>query len=174
MEGEVWVLNCKTMKKFTSTFIIINISLSVLFLVLDFYALFAEERNDKIPFVFFSYFLLMFVCFICTAIYLFKLQKTNKQQLAFTKVQIMWGNTLAVMNIILAASLVFFILVGAAVFKNFATQPQISYWYIYAAFLLLLLIAALTAIFNAVNYFLLKKENRKIVNTLVNNIGNTK
>lgn len=159
------------MKKFAGAFIIINITLSILFLALNFFALFAEERNDKIPFTFFSYFLLVFVCFICAAIYLFQLQKVNKQQLVFNRAQIKFGNALAVVSIILAATLVFFILLGAVLFKKIANQPQISYWYIYAVFLLLLLMAALTAIFNAVNYFSLKKLNKSIVNAVINTIG---
>lgn len=159
------------MAKFYSFSFVTNIILSVLFILVDFYAIFQDSRLSDKPIGFFIYFLCVYIFFLLLDFLCFKLKKSNTLLIVFNNIQRKWGTAVTIITIILAVSLVIVTCAAFTIFGNFASLQQMRFQPVYICFLSIILVSAITTLFNAWYYFKAIKQNKIIVNMVINDIG---
>lgn len=159
------------MQKVYTASVYLNISFSVLFIVLITIGVISENTISAEDWGFFIYFMLAFGIFLWLSFSCLKLKKYNAGQVSIKTFQRKTGKVVAVTVIVFAVSLLLAVAAGFMIFRNEATKDQLLLWPLYVSILLLMMISAVTAILNAVFYFKALKKNTLIVNEYINSIG---
>lgn len=159
------------MQRVYTASVYLNISFSVLFIVLITIGVISENTISAEDWGFFIYFMLAFGIFLWLSFSCLKLKKYNTAQVSIKTFQRKMGKVIAVTVIVFAVSLLLAVAAGFMIFRNEATKDQLLLWPLYVSILLLMMISAVTAILNAVFYFKALKKNTLIVNEYINSIG---
>jgi hypothetical protein len=150
---------------------IINMALSLLFILVSIYTLFTLD-DASVEGIMVSLLLLFFNCafllfdFICG-----KILFNNNEQKLISKNLILSGKILFVINLVCALGVFLCIAAAISSFSDTASKTMQRQKPFYIFFLLLFLFTAITAIFNLIFFSKSLKKNKVVLNELISNIG---
>ena len=159
------------MQRFFISSTIINGVLSILFLVLAVYAVVSQKNLSPEEVVFLVILLFSYSVFLVQSFLCWQLVKRNQQLTTIKRSIIVLAKIISIIAFLLGVILIIAAVGSVIDFEMYATKQQLpnSAGFILSA--IIVSISGITAIINCICYFKIIKQNKLIVNSVINTIG---
>ena len=121
--------------------------------------------------IFLSLFIFIFSIFLLQALLSRQLLKKNQQHNSLKRSNVVFAKTISIVAFLLAVILIVAVVAGVVSFEMYATKQQLRNKAGFILTVFIVIISGLAAIINCIYYFKTIKQNKLIVNSVINNIG---
>ncbi len=157
-------------RKFTIS-ILISAALCALFLVLAFNAILSQNKNTGQDFIFLLFFVFVYGFILLQSFVCWRIKKSNQQNTVPASRSIILGKIISITAFLFGLILILCAIAGSFSFENYASKNQLRFKPLFILTIAFVTLSGLVAIFNCIFYFKAVKQNKLIVNSVINTIG---